>query len=93
MFKPAAGTFSSYERSQNHRRTLTNIGACGVPGYAFMGIYKEFQKIGKTSEGDYLVAARLAQGEAEYGSLSGKDVRTVVESWQSLRASINGKGE
>jgi hypothetical protein len=43
-----------------------SAGACGVPGYAFMGVYKSLMKLrkgGKATLEQYLAAARIAQGE------------------------------
>jgi hypothetical protein len=60
-----------------------SAGACGVPGYAFMGVYKSIVKLGKGEVAleEYLGAARIAQGEEEAGILSERDWEDVVGRW------------
>jgi hypothetical protein len=57
-----------------------------VPGYAFMGIYKQLQKTGNPSEMDLVALGRLTQGEIEHSALSDKEVSNIVEAWTSIRA-------
>jgi hypothetical protein len=60
-----------------------SAGACGVPGYAFMGVYKSIVKLGKGEVAleEYLAAARIAQGEEEASMLGEKDWEDVVGRW------------
>jgi hypothetical protein len=61
-----------------------SAGACGVPGYAFMGVYKSLMKVGKRGKAtleQYLAAARLAQGEEEANTLDKRDWEDVVGRW------------
>jgi hypothetical protein len=60
-----------------------SAGACGVPGYAFMGVYKSIVKLGKGEVAleEYLAAARIAQGEEEAKSLGERDWEDVVGRW------------
>lgn len=62
-----------------------------MPGYAFLGAYKELKKAGQTSEKDFVKVARLAQGEIECSTLSENEVRDIVEAWASIRASMGQK--
>lgn len=61
-----------------------SAGACGVPGYAFMGVYKSLQKLGKGGKAtleQYLAASRMAQGEEEAIALGKRDWENVVGRW------------
>jgi hypothetical protein len=61
-----------------------SAGACGVPGYAFMGVYKSLMQVGKGAKAtleQYLAAARLAQGEGEANTLDKRDWEDVVGRW------------
>lgn len=61
-----------------------SAGACGVPGYAFMGVYKSLMKIGqggKATLEQYLAAARIAQGEEEASTLGRRDWEDIVGRW------------
>jgi hypothetical protein len=50
-----------------------------------MGIYQEMLSLGKTSAADYALAARLAQGEDDFGLLDDRQVKAIVEAWKSIR--------
>jgi hypothetical protein len=67
-----------------------SAGACGVPGYAFMGVYKSISNIGKgkgkATVEQFLEAARFAQGEEESRVLEGRDVQDIVAGWQVVEA-------
>lgn len=56
------------------------IGACGVPGHTFMGVYKSLQKLraGKTNLTDYIMTARIEQGELEALKLSERERKDIV---------------
>jgi hypothetical protein len=76
----------------------TSAGACGIPGYAFMGVYREILKVGK-AEGEvglevYLAKARIAQGEEEVKELGGRDWEDVVGRWgvEVWRRRVGEKG-
>jgi hypothetical protein len=61
-----------------------SAGACGVPGYAFMGVYKSLMKVGtggKATLEQYLAEARLAQGEEEANSLERGEWELVIGRW------------
>ncbi|RDL38700.1 uncharacterized protein BP5553_03040 [Venustampulla echinocandica] len=61
-----------------------SAGACGVPGYAFMGVYKSLMKLRKGDEitlDEYLAASRIAQGEEEVAALGSKDWEDIVGRW------------
>ncbi|KAG9238186.1 hypothetical protein BJ875DRAFT_480641 [Amylocarpus encephaloides] len=61
-----------------------SAGACGVPGYAFMGVYKSLMKLkkgGKATLEQYLAASRIAQGELEVNTLERSDWEDVVGRW------------
>lgn len=63
-----------------------STGACGVPSNAFMGVYKSLQKLraGKTSLADYILTARIEQGEAEALALAETERRDVLRKWDAL---------
>lgn len=61
-----------------------SAGAAGVPGYAFMGVYKSIMKLGKGEKPtleQYLIAARIAQGQEDSSTLPKKDWEDVVGRW------------
>ena len=61
------------------------LGACGVAGYSFMGVYKEILKVGRASIEEQIAMARLAQGEIDVQSLSKSEKAAIVSSWLSVR--------
>lgn len=73
----------------------TSVGACGIPGYDFIGVYREILKDGK-GEGEvkleeYLTKARRAQGEEKVKELSERDWEDVVGPW-GVEVSRRGVG-
>jgi len=60
-------------------------GACGVPGYAFMGIYKEIQRQNGTENPDSRVALRLAQGDEAWKAATEKECRDIVIKWLTVK--------
>ena len=57
-------------------------GACGVPGYAFKGIYEEVRKLGSGSLAKTIAAARMAEGEQEWDHLTGDGRMAIVILWK-----------
>jgi hypothetical protein len=70
--------------------TPKNKGACGVPGYAFMGVYKQIQKIAKTDVDAQIMAARQAQGGLRLRPLSNGDKSVIVKNWLALNGKSRG---
>lgn len=62
--------------------------AIGLPGYAFQGIYKEFQKHLGSSVQSYIVAARTAQGYEEWHNSNQEERLDVVSRWQAIQVEI-----
>lgn len=61
----------------------------GLPGYTFMGIYKELQKQLGSSSHNYIIAARTAQGYEEWRSSSLEERLDVVSQWHSIQTELD----
>ncbi|KAI1409019.1 hypothetical protein F5Y13DRAFT_182267 [Hypoxylon sp. FL1857] len=61
-------------------------GACGVPGYAFLGIYKQIQQARNASMDDHILACRMLQGEEESALLSEFEKADIVRRWEEHRS-------
>lgn len=71
------------------RHEKTNCEAIwGLPGYTFMGVYKEFQKLFGSSVQNYIIAARTTQGYEEWRKSSLEDRLTVVRRWHDIQSEI-----
>ncbi|KAL9612916.1 MAG: hypothetical protein Q9167_002499 [Letrouitia subvulpina] len=54
-----------------------------LPGYTFMGIYKEVQKHFGPSDQNYIIAARTAQGFEELSNSTEAERMEVIHRWQA----------
>ncbi|KAI9853084.1 MAG: hypothetical protein M1838_001585 [Thelocarpon superellum] len=59
-----------------------------LPGYTFMGIYKELQKAWGSSVQNYIVAARTAQGFEDWKDASPEEREDVEQRWHALQAEL-----
>ncbi|KAI1372636.1 hypothetical protein F4677DRAFT_462800 [Hypoxylon crocopeplum] len=53
-------------------------GACGVPGYAFMGVYRQIQNAWKASADEDILEGRIKQGEHECMMLTESEKEDIV---------------
>ncbi|KAI9779475.1 MAG: hypothetical protein M1816_003501 [Peltula sp. TS41687] len=60
----------------------------GLPGYTFKGVYKEVQKLFGPSIGNYIIAARTAQGYEDLQSCTQTERADIIKRWQSLQDEI-----
>lgn len=56
-------------------------GACGLPGYAFKGIFEEVRKLGKDRAQEIILAARIADGEDRCARLTAEQRTAIVDGW------------
>jgi hypothetical protein len=47
-----------------------------------MGLYKEIQKVGRTSVNDLIATARLARGELEWEKMDEAEREDIVGRWK-----------
>ncbi len=82
VLKPAAG-MQLLTCMTNFMNTVryTSLGACGVPAYAFMGLYKELQKLQDPNVQNYIAAARVAQGDYEWKVSTETERLDIVSRW------------
>ncbi|KAL8951340.1 MAG: hypothetical protein Q9222_002677 [Ikaeria aurantiellina] len=65
-----------------------SAGACALPGYAFQGIYKEFQnQLGPSLEKS-IIAARTAQGVEDWTSSSQEERMEVFTKWPAIQVEM-----
>lgn len=67
---------------------LSPTAACGVPGYAFQGIYMEMRKNRSASVQESIIAARIAQGQEEWNMSSSEQRLKVVRRWQAMQLEL-----
>ena len=63
----------------------------GIPGYMMKGIYQELQAINGSSILNYIIAARTAQGYADWHNSHPQERADIVERWSSLQGEIKKK--
>jgi len=62
-----------------------------VPGYMMKGIYQELQAINGSSILNYIIAARTAQGYADWHNSHPQERADIIERWLSLQNEIEKK--
>ncbi|KAF2668161.1 UDP-Glycosyltransferase/glycogen phosphorylase [Microthyrium microscopicum] len=65
--------------------------AYALPAYAMMGVYKEIQKRLGENVGSYIIAARVAQGYADFLVTDENEKRTIVHKWAECLSEVKGK--
>ncbi|KAK3394744.1 hypothetical protein B0H63DRAFT_56790 [Podospora didyma] len=58
-------------------------GACEVPSYTLMGLFKEWEKLGRVDIDRQIVMGREAQGEEEYERLSEGEKSEILKAWHA----------
>jgi len=66
-------------------------GSYALPAYAMMGLYKEIQKHFGESVGSYIIAARVAQGYAEWAETDEATKRDIVHAWAACLSEVKGR--
>jgi UDP:flavonoid glycosyltransferase YjiC (YdhE family) len=65
--------------------------AFGILGYTMKGIHKECQRMSGSSVRTYILASRLAQGEAEWSQSSDAEKEEVIAGWKVLQKYLKKK--
>jgi hypothetical protein len=90
----AAGFAKGFARGVGGVVCKPAAGACALPGYAFMGIYKEFQcrfaEAGDAAESS-IRAARVKQGKKELAAVTEEERMDILCSWTALGIHTGGR--
>lgn len=65
----------------------------GLPGYTFMGIYKELQKLYGSSVHNYIAAARTVQGAEDWKISDRYERQEVVRRWHEMQSELLAEKE
>ncbi|KAF2743049.1 glycosyltransferase family 1 protein [Sporormia fimetaria CBS 119925] len=66
-------------------------GVFAVPGYAMKGLYEEALKGKGAHVQNYIIAARISQGNDETQNVSQQEKEAILASWRTVKASHNKK--
>jgi hypothetical protein len=87
----AAGFLKGFGRGIAGIVVKPAAGAYALPAYAMMGVYKEIQKRFGENVGSYIVAARVAQGYAEWAETDETTKRDIVHAWAACLSEVKGR--
>lgn len=65
----------------------------GLPGYTFMGIYKELQKHFGSSVQNYIAAARTVQGHEDWKLSDHHERQEVIRRWHDIQSELSAEKE
>ena len=87
----AAGFFKGIGKGIGGIALKPGAALFGIPGYTMKGVYKEMQKQFGSSVQNYIIAARTAQGFAEWQGSSPEERADVVRRWGMLQKGLKKK--
>ncbi|GME32542.1 Vacuolar protein sorting-associated protein 13A [Neofusicoccum parvum] len=82
----AAGFFKGFGKGLGGLVCKPAAGACGIPGYAFMGVYKSLASLknDKPTLDDLVAAEYVAQGEQELRAVEETEKKRILDTWRAL---------